>query len=137
MLTLGDEAAVFASFLMFELACGIMFPTYGSLRSLYIPDEHRTTIMNIYRIPLNVFVVVILLNKKYMSLQVTFGICCLAHIACLILWRYFTPTVKVVDGKEYEMGKVDEEEDYGDLDEDLDEDYGDLDEYELESNESD
>ena len=126
ILTLGDEAAVFVSFLMFELACGLMFPAYGSLRSLYIPDEHRTTIMNIYRIPLNAFVVVILLNKKYMTLKVTFGVCCLAHIACLILWRYFTPTVKVLDGKEYKIGKRDEEEDYGDLDE-----------YELESNESD
>ena len=138
--TLENEAAVFASFLMFELACGIMFPTYGSLRSLYIPNEHRTTIMNIYRIPLNVFVVIILINKKYISLRQTFGICCGAHIVCLVLWRYFTPTVKVLDGKEYEMGRVDEEKDFGEFDEHGDFkniDDGELDEYELESNESD
>lgn len=126
ILTLGNEHTVFVSFLMFELSCGLMFPTYGSLRSMYIPDEHRTTIMNIYRIPLNVFVVILLLNKKYMSLEVAFGFCCVAHIVCLMLWRRFTPTVKVFDGKEYEKGQVDEEDDFGDLDE-----------YELESNESD
>ena len=126
IMILGNEHAVFASFLMFELACGIMFPTYGSLRSMYIPDEHRTTIMNIYRIPLNVFVVILLLNKKYMSLEVAFGVCCVAHIVCMVLWKQFVPTTKISDGKEYEKGQVDEEGDFGDLDE-----------YELESNDSD
>jgi MFS family permease len=90
--TLGHEHAVFISFLLFELSCGLMFPTYGSLRSLYIPDEHRTTIMNIYRIPLNVFVVIMLLNKKYMSLEVAFSACCVAHLVCLALWKQFVPT---------------------------------------------
>ena len=127
--TLGREHAVFVSFLLFELSCGMMFPTYGSLRSLYIPDEHRTTIMNIYRIPLNVFVVILLLNKKYMSLEVAFGVCCVAHLACLVLWKQFVPTTKVLDGKVYEKGfEKDQAVEEGN--------FSDLDEYELESNDS-
>jgi len=89
--TLGNGPVVFVSFLIFELSCGLMFPTYGSLRSLYIPEEHRTTIMNIYRIPLNIFVVIILINKQFMSLEVAFGICCGAYVLGIILWSKFTP----------------------------------------------
>lgn len=127
MTNIGNHTTTFMSFILFELMCGIMFPTLGSLRATYIPNEHRTTVMNLYRIPLNAFVVIVLLNKKNMSLQFAFGVCCAALIAAGILWRYFKPETKVSDGKEYIKGTVDEEEEFG-----LEED-----EFELESNESD
>lgn len=124
ILALGNPQHVFITFAFFEMMCGLMFPTYGSLRSIYIPNEYRTVIMNIYRIPLNAFVVIILLNKKNMSLEVAFGICLGALIAAAFIWRYFKPEVKISDGRAYEKGtQIDEEEDFGDIED-----------YELESN---
>jgi len=115
-----NKVALFSAFVMFELSCGIMFPTYGSLRSMYIPDEHRTTIMNIFRIPLNVFVILLLVNKRFMSLQVMFGVCCLLHVIACGMWYFFKHRVKVLDGKEYEMAqRHDSEEDFGDIEEEL------------------
>ena len=115
-MAIGNEYHLLFAFCMFEMICGIMFPTYGSLRSKYIPDKQRTTIMNIYRIPLNLFVVVILLNKKNMSLQLTFGICSLALACSMFLWQYFQPVSKTLHGHQYEKAnQVDEEEDFGDV----------------------
>lgn len=129
VISMGNTTWVFSSFMAFELACGIMFPTYGSLRSKYVPDEHRTTIMNIYRIPLNLFVVLVLLNKRFMSLQVVFGICCATHLISLGVWYFFRPETKVLDGKEYEMGRIrDEEEDFGNISDELESDISDSDE---------
>ena len=104
---------LFSAFILFECICGLMFPTYGYLRANYIPNEHRTTIMNIYRVPLNVFVMIILLNKKNMSLQTTFYICLVFNIVSFALWRKFEKPPK-----EYEL--VDQEEDFGEIEEDSD-----------------
>ena len=114
-----NEYVVFMSFLVFELACGIMFPTYGSLRSAYIPEEHRTTIMNIYRIPLNLFVVGVLLTKQYMTLKNSFSICLFAYVACISIWYAFIPNQRIHEGNKY----------------DKTEETSDLDEYDLESEE--
>jgi len=122
MTNIGNPMTTFVSFILFEVMCGIMFPTFGSLRATYIPNEHRTVVMNLYRIPLNAFVVIVLLNKKNMSLQVAFGVCCAALVASGILWRYFKPETKVSDGKEYTKGTVDEEEEFGLIEEELESD---------------
>jgi len=44
-------------FLVFETTVGLYFPTLGTLRSKYIPEDSRAAIMSFYRVPLN-FVVV-------------------------------------------------------------------------------
>lgn len=121
--SLHNEYMVFTSFLVFELACGIMFPTYGSLRATYIPDEYRTTVMNIYRIPLNMFVIIVLLINKYISLEVSFCICLAAYITCYFSWYAFTPKKKIHDGHKYEMSITEEDKE------------SDVDDYELESDE--
>ena len=117
IVSIKNEYIVFVSFLVFELACGIMFPTYGSLRSTYIPEEHRTTIMNIYRIPSNLFVVGVLLTKQFMTLKKSFTICLMTYVACIFIWCAFTPNQKIHDGNKYERPASD------------------LDEYDLESEE--
>ncbi len=122
ILALGDQMRTFITFAYFEMLCGLMFPTFGSLRSIYIPDEYRTTIMNIYGIPLNTFVVIILLNKQNMSLQVAFGVCCGALVASAALWRYFTPNISHSERKKYAQTTMEED---------------DIDDYELESDVSD
>jgi hypothetical protein len=49
-------------FLVFEACVGIFWPSIMKMRSQYIPEESRSTIMNFFRIPLNIFVCIVLYN---------------------------------------------------------------------------
>lgn len=49
------------SFFVFEVCCGLYWPGMGTLRGRYIPDDIRSTVMNLFRLPLNFIVVVTLL----------------------------------------------------------------------------
>jgi len=48
------------AFIVFECCVGVYFPTIGGLRGKYVPDSVRATVMNLFRIPLNVIVCVVL-----------------------------------------------------------------------------
>ena len=54
--------------------------------------------------------IIMLLNKKNMRLETTFGICAAANFAALVLWKWFKSAPK-----QYEL--VDQEEDFGDVEE--------------------
>lgn len=66
-------------FCTFEACVGIFWPSIMKMRSQYIPEEARSTIMNFFRIPLNIFVCVVLYNvSKTLLLHVlwaTFSLC--------------------------------------------------------------
>lgn len=49
---------VLCSFIVFETCVGTFFPCAGLLRSKVIPDSVQGSVMNIFRVPLNVLVVV-------------------------------------------------------------------------------
>ena len=49
-------------FCAFEACVGIFWPSIMKMRSQYIPEEARSTIMNFFRIPLNIFVCIVLYN---------------------------------------------------------------------------
>ncbi|CAK9151549.1 unnamed protein product [Ilex paraguariensis] len=49
-------------FCTFEACVGIFWPSIVKMRSQYIPEEARSTIMNFFRIPLNIFVCIVLYN---------------------------------------------------------------------------
>lgn len=49
---------IILSFCVFETCVGTFFPCAGTLRSKVIPDAVQGSVMNIFRIPLNIFVVV-------------------------------------------------------------------------------
>ncbi|KAL3418756.1 major facilitator superfamily domain containing protein 5 [Phlyctema vagabunda] len=53
-----DEAITFWCFCVFEICCGIYFPTIGTLKEKIIDDGVRAKIYGILRVPLNVFVVI-------------------------------------------------------------------------------
>ena len=55
---------VFWSFVLFELCCGIHFPLISTLRSRYIPEDSRSAVLNLVRIPLNLLVCIILLKVR-------------------------------------------------------------------------
>jgi len=58
-------SALSIAFFLFETCVGMYFPSIGTLRSKFIPDSHRSVIMNLFGIPLNTLVVtVFLINEK-------------------------------------------------------------------------
>lgn len=51
----------FSSFNLFEMCVGMYFPIMGTLKSAIVPEDQRSAIYNIFRIPLNVIVLFVLL----------------------------------------------------------------------------
>jgi hypothetical protein len=66
--------ALIASFFAFEACVGMYFPSIGTLRSRYVPDSHRSVIMNLFGIPLNVLVVSVFLSISKLGLKGALGI---------------------------------------------------------------
>ena len=64
-------------FLIFEAMVGIFWPSMMKMRAQYVPEEVRSTVMNFFRIPLNLFVCVILYNVALFPLSAMFGMCVL------------------------------------------------------------
>ncbi|THU63192.1 hypothetical protein C4D60_Mb01t13130 [Musa balbisiana] len=75
-------------FCTFEACVGIFWPSIMKMRSQYIPEEARSTIMNFFRIPLNIFVCVVLYNVSAFPMTVMFGMCsCFLLLASLLQRR--------------------------------------------------
>ena len=55
--TSSDVYGLVLALFVFEGCVGYYFPMMGTMRSKFLPDSHRSVIMSIYGIPLNVFVV--------------------------------------------------------------------------------
>merc|ERR1719420_1724898 len=49
------------AFVIFELCCGMYFPSICNLKSEAVPESHRATIYNLFRAPMNLIVVAVLL----------------------------------------------------------------------------
>ncbi|CAE8642220.1 unnamed protein product [Polarella glacialis] len=54
--------ACLLGFLWFEFCCGAYFPSVGVLKSEIVPEHVRGAIYNLFRVPLNAIVVILLLN---------------------------------------------------------------------------
>ncbi|THG10738.1 hypothetical protein TEA_023114 [Camellia sinensis var. sinensis] len=74
-------------FCAFEACVGIFWPSIMKMRSQYIPEEARSTIMNFFRIPLNIFVCVVLYNVDAFPITVMFGMCSFFLFVASILQR--------------------------------------------------
>ncbi|KAG2257575.1 hypothetical protein Bca4012_094744 [Brassica carinata] len=57
------------------------------MRSQYIPEEARSTIMNFFRVPLNLFVCIILYNVDAFPIKIMFGMCSIFIFVASILQR--------------------------------------------------
>lgn len=73
----GHLRVCFAAFMLFEFCVGVYFPSIGVLKSEIVPEQVRGTMYNIYRVPLNAIVVVLLLG--HISMTTCFQLC-----ACLL-----------------------------------------------------
>lgn len=74
-------------FCTFEACVGIFWPSIMKMRSQYIPEEARSTIMNFFRIPLNIFVCIVLYNVEAFPITVMFGMCSIFLFVASILQR--------------------------------------------------
>jgi MFS transporter, MFS domain-containing protein family, molybdate-anion transporter len=67
----------FILFCLFEIIVGIFWPSMMKLRSQYIPEEVRSTVMNIFRMPLNLFVCIVLFHVSETNLSFMLLMCAL------------------------------------------------------------
>ncbi|XP_024538562.1 molybdate-anion transporter isoform X1 [Selaginella moellendorffii] len=72
-------------FCVFEACVGIFWPSIMKMRSQYIPEESRSTIMNFFRIPLNIFVCVVLYNVSAFPITFMFGMCSIFLVMAAVL----------------------------------------------------
>eukprot|EP00824_Muranothrix_gubernata_P018528 TRINITY_DN37604_c0_g1_i1.p2 TRINITY_DN37604_c0_g1~~TRINITY_DN37604_c0_g1_i1.p2 ORF type:complete len:457 (+),score=92.75 TRINITY_DN37604_c0_g1_i1:25-1371(+) len=71
-----DPVLLVFAFLVFEICVGMFWPALGTMRGNYVPEEVRATLMNVFRIPLNLFVVLILINVGDTTpISVPFKVC--------------------------------------------------------------
>ena len=63
-----------AAFFAFEATVGCYFPTVGTLRSKYVPDSHRSVIMNLFGVPLNLLVVGVFLSINSLGVAGALGV---------------------------------------------------------------
>ena len=94
-LFIDNKTVVYVMFLFFETTVGLFYPSYGVIKSEKIPEEIRSSVMSIFRIPLNAFVVILLLKIKFLSPQTVFIICSISHAIALLCYLYFYLGTKI------------------------------------------
>jgi len=94
-LFLDNKLLVYSMFLVFEATVGVFYPSYGMIKSEKIPEDIRSAVMNIFRIPLNIFVVLLLLKVKYLSSEAVFTVCTAAHAISFLCYGYFYSTMRL------------------------------------------
>lgn len=62
LLVTTDQTSQYFSMNLFELSIGMYFPVIGCLKSAIVPESQRAAIYNLYRIPLNLIVLLGLLT---------------------------------------------------------------------------
>jgi len=97
-----DSRILLFSFCIFEVCVGLFWPAIGTLRAKFLPEEGRATLMNMFRIPLNAIVCLILVKQGDLAVSTVFGFCSAFHVVCAVLqcWLY----AKFVETKEVPAG---------------------------------
>jgi len=70
-----NEHVLYWSFAVFEICCGMFFPALGCIKGEIIPEEVRSSVMNLFRVPMNAIVILVLLLISYLSQESQFIIC--------------------------------------------------------------
>ena len=92
------------SFCAFEAVCGVYWPSMGIIKSKYVPEEVRATMYNIFRVPLNLIVVVVLYNLGSISDDAVFATCAFLLGGAAVLQHVFFAMVKAEDRRDAGMG---------------------------------
>ena len=86
--TSSDVYGLVLALFLFEGCVGYYFPMMGTMRSKFLPDSHRSVIMSIYGIPLNVFVVSVFLFMGKLGSTGAFAIASLALLLASVCMLY-------------------------------------------------
>jgi predicted MFS family arabinose efflux permease len=94
------KIVVYSMFLVFEMTVGLFYPSYGVIKSEKIPEDIRSAVMSIFRIPLNAFVVLLLLKIKFMPAYAVFMICAATHFFSFLSYMYFYLNTRTAEKSE-------------------------------------
>ena len=67
MFDIGGVAPLFWCFVGVEICYGYWWPCFGVMRSEFLPETHRSTVMNLFLVPRNVVVALALIYNSYLS----------------------------------------------------------------------
>jgi len=73
--------ALVGAFFLFEICVGLYFPSIGTLRSKYVPSSHRSMIVNLYQVPLNLLVSIVFLSIQQLGIRG--ALCCATAALCV------------------------------------------------------
>ena len=76
-------------FFIFEAAVGIYWPSIGIVKSLYVPEGVRATVYNIFRVPLNLIVVIVLASLGSLSDNSVLLVCGLLLTTAAVMQHLF------------------------------------------------
>jgi len=75
-----DHTMIMGAFVVFEVLVGIFWSSIGTLRSKYVPEGCRATVINLFRVPLNAMVCLVLYFQGGMTIGTVFSICTVFHV---------------------------------------------------------
>jgi len=58
---------IYGGFLLFEFCCGLYFPSVSTIKGEAVPESIRSTVYNLYRVPMNAIVLAVLLGNISMT----------------------------------------------------------------------
>jgi len=64
---------IYMGFIVFEFCCGLYFPSVSTIKGQAVPESIRSTVYNLYRVPMNAIVLAVLLGN--ISMTVVFVTC--------------------------------------------------------------
>jgi MFS family permease len=89
-----NVTVLLVSFIIFEACCGLYFPIIASLRSSVIPEDSRSTIMSLFRMGLNLLVIVALKFTASLSPSISFILCCLWLFGAALMMVFCFPSIQ-------------------------------------------
>eukprot|EP00045_Choanoeca_perplexa_P006238 m.52941 g.52941 ORF g.52941 m.52941 type:complete len:441 (-) comp13533_c0_seq1:973-2295(-) len=92
-----NRSARFLAFLAFEVCVGMYWPAIGTLRADVVQERVRTTVLNLFRVPLNLLVCLLLLNVGTLDVGTIFMLCALAQGLCTVLATQLAPRSTLVE----------------------------------------
>lgn len=94
-----------SAFCVFEGCVGMSWPIMMSLRAKHLPDELRTTLMNCFRVPLNIGVGLLLHNGSVLSLGVMLGLCVGFLLPAVVVSQHLEAAV-IADPAPFKMAMI-------------------------------
>jgi len=94
----------FVAFLLFEVCVGMYWPLMWEMKAKVIPEDVRATVLNLFRVPLNLYVVTIMLLRGTYLTQTH-----VIYVACgALALAAVQAFVDVAEGSKTKMEKEEE-----------------------------